>query len=264
MTTTFSEKLNNVLHQCYGTEDALMRTYDLPADGKYDMIVISPVWNPGDVLRNDSIEIHCLRNRNTTGGYLVHYGGKTIAWIRTGACAGNVVDACLALAYTACDKVLFLGTCTALKPDLAAGDLVVPNKAISGTGATRYLLDDMEGDPTFLQERRTPPKGILWLSKAAIRAEAKLNTRTVFSTDTLMGGLLHRREILATGADVLDMESAAFTRCMSIMERPGVALLTVVGNASNGSAMLRIQPEDDERLNKTLNKAICQLVLELV
>lgn len=259
----FNLKLNAALKKYYGTEDVLEKTYDLPSDGHYDLIVVSPLWNPEDLLKDGDWDIECLKQRNTAASYLVHLEGKTIAWIRTGAAAGNVVDMCLALNGTDCDHILFLGGCTALKSDLNIGDLVVANKAVTGTGATRYLQDELE-EPTFLQERRTPPKGILWLSKAAFRVEAKLNTRTIFSTDTLLGALLHRGEVEATGADVLDMESSAFNRCMILMERQGVGLLAVVGNASDGSAMTRITPEDNEELNRTLHETIPGIIRELL
>lgn len=259
----FNLKLNAALKKYYGTEDVLEKTYDLPSDGHYDLIVVSPLWNPEDIIRDADAKIECLKQRNIAASYLVHLEGKTIAWIRTGAAAGNVTDVCLALNGTDCDRILFLGGCTALKSDLAIGDLVVANKAITGTGSTRYLQDDMD-EPTFLQERRTPPKGILWLSKAAFRVEAKLNTRTIFSTDTLLGALLHRGEVEATGADVLDMESSAFNRCMILMERQGVGLLAVVGNASDGSAMTRITPEDNEELNRTLHETIPGIIRELL
>jgi purine-nucleoside phosphorylase len=264
MNSNFTEKLNTMLHQCYGTDDALKSGFDLPSDGQYDMVVLSPIWNPYDIMKTDEVEIECLKNRNTTSSYLLHYGEQTIAWIRTGAGAGNVVDACLSMVKNNCSKILFLGTCNALKEDLSVGDLVVPNKAISGTGATRYLLDAMDGDPTFLKERRTPPKGILWLSKAAIKVGSKLNTRTVFSTDSLMGALLHLNEIEETGADVVDMEATAFTRCMSLLEKPGVALLTVAGNTGRHSTMARIYPENDPRMKKTQEETLSQIILNLL
>lgn len=259
----FNMKLSAALKKYYGTEDVLKKTYDLPSDGNYDMIIVSPIWNPDEVMHGEDVEIECLRARNAAASFLVRAEGKTIAWIRTGAAAGNVVDVCLALNGTDCDKILFLGGCTALKPDLKIGDLVVANKAITGTGATRYLQEDMEHS-TLLEERRTPPKGILWLSKAAFRAEVKLNTRIIYSTDTLLGALLHRSQVEATGADVLDMESSAFNRCMTLMERPGVGLLAVVGNASDGSAMTRITPEDNDDLNHTLHETISDLIRELL
>ena len=259
----FTMKLNAALKKYYGTEDVLKKTFDLPSDGHYDMIVISPIFAPDEIVHDEAVEIECLRKRNCVASYLIHVEGKTIAWIRTGAAAGNVTDVCLALNGTDCDKILFLGGCTALKPDLKIGDLVVANKAVTGTGATRYLQDDMM-EPTFLLERRTPPKGILWLSKAAFRAEAKVNTRTIYSTDTLLGALLHREEVEATGADVLDMESCAFNRCMILMERQGVGLLAVVGNASDGSAMTRITPEDNDDLNRTLHETVFEIIREML
>lgn len=259
----FNRKLDAALKKYYGTQDVLKKTYDLPSDAHYDLIVVSPLWNPADLLRGDDVEIECLKRRNTAASYLVRLEGKTVAWIRTGAAAGNVTDVCLALNGTDCDHILFLGGCTALKDDLNPGDLVVANKAVTGTGSTRYLQDDMH-EETFLAERRTPPKGILWLSKAAFRAEAKLNTRTIYSTDTLLGALLHRDEVAATGADVLDMESSAFNRCMILMERQGVGLLAVVGKASDGSAMTRIIPEDNEALNRSLHETIPAIVRELL
>lgn len=263
-TLPFSDLVNQVLRRNYGAEDALRRTYGLPSDEDYDMIVLSPCWSPEELLRETEAEIRCLQDRSTAGSWLVELAGRRAAWLRTGAGAGSVVDACLALVGGSCENLLFLGTCTALKSDLVPGELVVPNKAISGTGATRYLELNPQEDPTFLQERRTPPRGILRLSKAAIRAGAKLNTRTVFSTDSLIGALLHRDMVEQTGADVLDREAAAFARCMTLLQRPGVALLTVTGCTDGNGAVTRIQPEDDERLRETVEYTIGQIVAEII
>jgi hypothetical protein len=114
----FTMKLNAALKKYYGTEDVLKKTFDLPSDGHYDMIVISPIFAPEEIIHDEAVEIECLRKRNCVASYLIHVEGKTIAWIRTGAAAGNVTDVCLALNGTDCDKILFLGGCTALKPDL--------------------------------------------------------------------------------------------------------------------------------------------------
>lgn len=262
-TLPFSDLINQVLRRNYGAEDALRRTYGLPANEDYDMIVLSPLWRPEELLSGGAATIRCLQDRGAAGSWLLELNGKRVAWLRTGAGAGNVVDACLALVGGSCDNLLFLGTCTALKGNLLPGDLVVPNKAISGTGATRYLELKPQEDPTFLQERRTPPKGILRLSKAAIRAEAKLNTRTVFSTDSLIGALLHREMVEETGADVLDRESAAFARCMTLLQRPGVALLTVTGCTDGSGAVTRIQPEEDDRLRETTEHTIGRIITEI-
>lgn len=263
MDMTFSDKLNTVIKQTCGTNDVLMNMFVLPTDGHYDMVVISPMWKPADVFKSGQVEMIFQRETNNVDSYLLRYEEKQILWLHIGPSAGNVMDTCLGLANIDCNKILFLGLCSTVKEDLAVGDLVVPNKAISGTGATRYLLDDMDGDPTFLKERRTPPKGILWLSKAAIKVEAKLNTRTVFSTDTILGALLHQEEIRETGADVVDMEAAAFARCMIVLERPGVALLTVGGKL--GVDRLGKLPEEEQaRLDNTVENTLSQLVLNLL
>ncbi|MCD8007701.1 MAG: hypothetical protein LUF68_01980, partial [Clostridiales bacterium] len=149
-----------------------------------------------------------------------------------------------------------------MTPDLTAGDLVVPNKAISGTGATRYLQDALGGDDTFGKERRTPPKGILWLSKAAIKAEARLNTRTVFSTDSILGALIHQPEVEAIGADVVDMEATAFTRCLFLMERTGTALLVVSGKLGE-DRLSRPTPEAEAALNHTVEETLGEIIINL-
>lgn len=260
---TFSDKLNAVIRQNCGTDDVLMNMFGLPGDGQYDMTVLSPMWKPFDVLKADQVEMIFQRETNTVDSYLLQYGEKRILWLHIGPCAGNVMDACLGLVNSSCGKFLFLGLCSAMDESLTAGDLVVPNKAISGTGATRYLLEEMEGDPTFLKERRTPPRGILWLSKAAIKAEAKLNTRTVFSTDSILGALLHQEEVQATGADVVDMEATAFARCMAVLERTGVALL-VVASKLGVDRLGKLSEEEQARLNNTVENTLGRLVLNLI
>lgn len=263
MDMTFSNKLNTVIKKSCGTSDVSMDMFGLPTAGRYDMAVISPMWKPTDVFKESQVEILFQRETNNVRSYLLRHDEKRIIWLHIDPSAGNMMDACLGLANIDCNRIIFLGLCSTMKEDLTAGDLVVPNKAISGTGATRYLLDDMSGDPTFLKERRTPPKGILWLSKAAIKAEAKLNTRTVFSTDTILGALLHQEDIKETGADVVDMEAAAFGRCMIVLERPGVALL-VVASKLGFDRLGTLTDEEQDRLNNTVENTLSKLLLNLI
>ncbi|MCD7929046.1 MAG: hypothetical protein LUF86_02675 [Clostridiales bacterium] len=262
MDMKFTDKLNAAMGRVSGSGDALMNLFGLPTDGQYDMAVISPMWKPEDVLANQPVETVFQRETNTLATYLLRCGEKQILWLHIGPCAGNVMDACLGLSCTKCDKILFLGLCSTMKDDLTAGDLVVPNKAISGTGATRYLQDALGGDDTFGKERRTPPKGILWLSKAAIKAEAKLNTRTVFSTDSILGALIHQPEVEAIGADVVDMEATAFTRCLSLMERTGTALLVVSGKLGE-DRLSRPTPEAETALNHTVEETLGEIIINL-
>jgi hypothetical protein len=51
---------------------------------------------------------------------------------------------------------------------------------------------------------------------------------------------------------------------MILMERQGVGLLAVVGNASDGSAMTRITPEDNDDLNHTLNVTVFEIIREML
>lgn len=252
----FPQKLNNTFHLCFGSKDALESICGLPADTACDMVVLSPLYQPGDILCAVETGMEFLGMGVFGESWLVTVDEKSVLWICTEGSAGSVTDISLALSLLPCQRILYLGESTALSPTVPSGSLIVPNKAICGTGATRYLCEDMSDDPTFLKERRTSPKGILWLSKAAIRTETQLKTSTLYSTDSIVGAMLHKREMEELGAEVMDRAATAFCRCMMLLNRPAVALLTVTRRLDDTG---RIIDADEETLDAA-RTAICSMI----
>lgn len=222
----FSAKLDSTLYRCFGEKNLLPMLCGLTPDTACETLVLSSLYRPADLL-NGFAAVDLLGKGTTGESWLVRLGDISFPWIFCERSAGSIMDLCLALTAVDCGRILFIGEATSLRPELDCGTVLVPNKAISGTGATRYLCEEMTEDSAFLTERRTPPKGILWLSKAAIRSNVSLKTCTVYSTDTLLGAMLHRHDLEKLDAEALDFCSSAFARCMILTQTTGASLLVV-------------------------------------
>jgi purine-nucleoside phosphorylase len=85
----------------------------------------------------------------------------------------------------------------------------------------------------------------------------------VYCTDSIFCEYLHLDEILQFGSEVIEMETAAFYRCMEIMNKEGIAILCVSDNSATQNALIGRSKEDTEKFHKSREKLIPQLVLSL-
>lgn len=255
---TFSDKLKNSLLRCFGNcDDPLKALCGLPSIAEYSIVILSTFFCPQELFDRETIQY--LGSGSNGESWLINLNEKSVVWITAERSAGSVMDICLGLSKLNCGHILYLGEAISLNDSIPLGSLVVPNKAVSGTGATRYLCDDMTGDPTFMQERRTPPKGILWLSKAAIHTETALKTCTVFSADSILGAMMHLNTLNTVDAETLDCFSSAFSRCMILLERPGVVLLSVTRQLTSNDHLAAAEEAALSSMRESVRKLICAM-----
>jgi uridine phosphorylase len=127
-------------------------------------------------------------------------------------------------------RMIRVGTCAGLRPDLALGELVVAEQALVGDGISRALGagDTVEPDSTLLAALAEAGDGTARLGRIA-------------STD-----LLHEepqaltRDWLAAGAAVLEMETAAL---FTLARRRGFAAAAVLIVSNLVPGRRRIEPE---------------------
>lgn len=218
----------------------------------YDLIVFSPAWRPEDVLQgNPNVQITC----RGAGQYLVISGELRIAWVCTGLC-GGVMDSVLSIAELDCSRVLFLDQATALNQELKAGSLIVPNKVIHGGDPLQYLEPSHE--ELDMEARRTPPRGVMWINKAAYQQNIHTNTRIVFSCQTRMAVQVQMEAVLRSGAEAMDQYSSLFSRCMAKMGCNGATLLVVSQRLGRSSG-----PEERAHVDWVLREDVSRILLAL-
>lgn len=221
----------------------------------YDLIVFSPAWRPEDVFQGDS---HVQITRRGVGRYLVVSGEQRIAWVCTGLC-GGVMDSVLSIAELDCSHMLFLDQASALNETLEIGSLIVPNKVIHGGDPLQYLeLENEQPEEEAPEARRTPPRGVMWVNKAAYQQNIRTNTRIVFSCETRMAVQGMAEAAGECVVEVVDQYSSVFSRCLAKVGRKGAALLVVSQRLGHESGV-----EEQERVDQVLREDVGRMLLAL-
>ena len=130
---------------------------------------------------------------------------------------------------------------TVLDPSFTAfpvGTICTPEVCFDGTYAGAYFEEKL---PAF-----TPGGPVLPPDRAYVDRVAALGRRLgyeikpgkVFCTDSIALEYSHLDEIRATGAELIEMETALFYRLADLFEVPAVALLAVSDNSATGAPLL--------------------------
>jgi uridine phosphorylase len=134
-------------------------------------------------------------------------------------------------------RVVRVGTCGALVPELRLGDLVVATEALATDGTSRALGagERVEPDPALL---------------AALRAAAPAAAAGPVAT----GDLFYDAPPAPEGALAVEMEAATV---FQVARRRGVAAACVLGVSDelDGGGRRRIDPEALERLGEAVGRA---------
>ena len=261
------------------TDDMLFNAYAISSDETFDAVVISPMWTPMRVngffnaqitdckalaaekaKQNSQASTRQPLMKKKSTSYIIEWENLRIAWLKTGTCAGNVMDSLLFLSNSKIDRVIFVGAAGGVIPDVALSEVVTPSVCYDYLGATRYLQDRLDGSDFGSEVRPGNPYFISRIFEIAQRQGIDLVTRPVFCTDTIMGEYIHIEEIRQTGASIVEMETAAFYRVATLMEKAAIAFLVVSDNSSTGGSLS--VPETEEYLiyNQTIADKIPTLI----
>lgn len=255
-------KLKFNMERFSGCTDFLYNIYGLDSNEEYESIILAPSWKPERIFKNFNAKIELNKTGPYFNGYTMHIGNKKYGYIQTGAGASNIVDCCLTLGNTKCNKIIFLGAVGALKEDIKLGDIITPSRSIAGDGASLYLHESISAER--FQASVYPREDIKEKAMSvAKKIGIELKEKVVYCTDSIFCEYLHLNEILQLGSEAIEMETAAFYRCMEIMNKEGIAILCVSDNSATQNALIGRSEEDTEKYHKSRDKSIPQLVLSL-
>ena len=263
------------------TNDMLMNAYNISSDEIFDAIVIAPTWSPyriggfpiegivdcKDMQKSDvSFTDHGDRTpmmKRLSKSYIVEWNGHRIAWLKTGTCAGNVIDSTLLLANNKTEKLIFLGAAGGIVPNVKPCELITPKCCVDYVGATRYFIDEMNSEGFGKTIEPENPLFIEQILRIARQKGIKLSSRKVFCTDTIIGEYLQMNRILGTGAEVIEMETSAFYCATSLMKKIAAAFLVISDNHSIGESLSAPKRELFEHYNQTIKNNI-PILLDIV
>ncbi len=231
MTERLREILDN-FHR-YSTDHLSALTFGLSEETAYDALVAAPSFVPYKILDETEWEIEQTGQLSYCAGWEARKDGKTLAWIKTTAGGGNLLDFLLICGELQFKRLLFVGAAGALKPEFALGDVCPPSYSVAGTLANTYLKNSLRDYVPF--EKVYPDEAG---AEEAVRLAAGLGhtvkRASVFCTDSIAMEYTHLEEIRSFGTDLIEMETSTFAAAAKLMAVPSVALLVVSDNSASG------------------------------
>ena len=261
------------------TDDMLCNAYAISSDEAFDAVVIAPTWTPmringftnaqiidckvlaaENAKQNSQISNRQPLMKKKSESYIIELESFRIAWLKTGTCAGNVMDSMLFLSNLKTDRLIFVGAAGGVIPDVALSEVLTPSVCYDYLGATRYLQERLDGDGFGSKVYPGNQYYISQILKIAQQQGISMSSQPVFCTDTIMGEYIHMEKIQKTGASIVEMETAAFYRVASLMEKAAVAFLVVSDNSSIGGSLSAPKTVDQLRYNQTIADKIPTLI----
>ena len=256
------EKMKRIMDRfhAYNAPDMAAMAFGLDAAEKYDALVVAPSYTPYKLGMESLCDVTELRHGVYIGGYLVEKDGLKIAWIQTAAGACNLIDHLSVCAELMFRHLIFIGAVGALKAGIGLGELYTPSECVSGPGAIDYLKDRLPAPETLERVIPDPAFPDRLIAEAA-KAGMELKKGSVYCTQSVALEYSHLEEIRAFGTDLIEMETAAFSKMAELLEVPAAALLVVSDNSASGVALVGRTEEEEARYNLGRRQLLPALIL---
>ncbi|RIA64924.1 phosphorylase superfamily protein [Anaeroplasma bactoclasticum] len=236
-------------------DDILYAVYGIHKETYYDFAIIAPSWYPEKVF-NDEDNIILLKKASYNSSYEVYSDNLKIAYIQCGSGASNLTDCMLCLTNANINKIYFIGAVGSIDKAIPIASLVTPSKCISYDGVTPFFKKQFEkkmyGNVIIPYNLDEIDKNIELLKSNNI----DITKEIVFCTDSILLEYSHMDEIKATGAKLIEMETAAFYSCLRIMKKSGMALLLVSDNSQDKKSLIEKTMDDKNKYNYVRNNII--------
>ena len=266
---TYQQLLDGIALYGSGSEDICQHAIGVRREQIHERVIIAPWWKTS-ILKGLSDDVTLLSTSDFAS--ILVWDVKTpkfdLTYIRTGIGAPIMIDVVLALGLTACRHAVFIGSVGSLDPDIAIGDIVIPEYSVCGDGASRYLADGLLSQNDVFGQKAYP-SGEMYqrLHQAASRIcfenEARCHIAQNFSIDTILAQFARIQEIQDMGCNVIEMETAAAFRAATLAKISLGALFCVSDNTVARKSLLsgRI-PGDMAYRNRVRETLFPQILLE--
>ncbi|MCK5128919.1 MAG: phosphorylase [Clostridiales bacterium] len=241
----------------YGSseEDICISTLGVSKEKISETVIIAPWWKPS-VFKNFEENASLISKSESSHPQIweIEINNTKISWVRTGIGAPLIMDAILALGLTRCTQIIFVGSVGALSSNINIGDIVVPKYSICGDGASRYILNDSLDEKDVYGIKSYPDtsmnEALVSNSKRICKDKnVHFDTVTAFSIDTIFAQYAHVDEIIASGCDTIEMETAAGFSAAKLAGISMCALFSVSDNTVTKKSLIsgRTKQEMDYR-----------------
>ena len=234
----------------YNAGDMVAEIFGFSKETHYDLLVVAPGWKPTKILNQTDAEVTITAKHSYVSGYEVTFGDKRIAWAQTGSGACNLIDHLTLCVDMDFDKLVFVGAVGGLRSDYEVGDLCTPIQCVEGTMAPAYLMEDPREFRPFT--RVVPDNDAFRKQVLAMAAQMAIPLReaSVFCTDSISCEYYHLDFIQSFDTDLIEMETSAFYRLATMMEKPAIALLVVSDNSANGEPLIGKSEQQEDAYNR--------------
>ena len=101
-------------------DDLLFAMYEISGSQTGQMVIISPCWLPHKVLNPQLFQVICISRHTSFASYRIYcrHNNKFFTWLYCSPGASNIIDVCLATAYSDAKQLLFLGSAGTLDASL--------------------------------------------------------------------------------------------------------------------------------------------------
>ena len=129
-------------------------------------------------------------------------------------------------------------------------------------GYELYLYYNISND-NYRNKIYQNEESIKELKSAGKKLDIKIDDKVIYCTDTIFCEYLHLGEIKELGSELIEMETAAFMRCMDLINKKYNIILSVSDNSPCGNALLGISENDTKIVHKSREVNIAKLIFEL-
>ena len=264
------DKLLHSLKKLDATEQNILRQrLKIEFDDVKENVIISPSWELEDVSCLGEAELISSAVTDDVKVWIIRNNDTEITYIKTGLTSPHLLERILPLGFTACKRIIFIGSVGSLDKAIQIGDVLVPEFSVFGDGASRYIAsDDLKLD---VFGEKTYPDSLLFKKAIAETAgiceenNIKWHIGKTFSTDTVFAEFAHIDTYVNMGCNSIEMETAVAFRAAKIMKIPLVALLAVSDNTLTKKSLLSGRtPEEMEYYRFIKRDILPQIILSIL
>lgn len=219
------------------SEDVLQELYGISSKEHFDCVFVAPSWPIAKIFGTGQDNISELYQDRFSKSFKIKNGSKTYLYIQLQVGAPNIADFCLSCYRLNCDKYVFIGSAGSLVPEINIGDIVIPETAISGTGATLYLHEQLDKENLFEKTHSSPELNTV-LRNICNDLELTVKQAVPISVDSIFCEYQHLDEFRSMGARLIEMECATFFKAIKMIEKQASAILLVSDNSASGQHLV--------------------------
>lgn len=225
----------------------------------HEKVVLAPCWHP------DSVGIQSANAFDDSNKiWDCSLNGEKFTYIVTGVGAGICLDVVMALSYTDCKKILFIGSAGALKSGINIGDIAFPTEVLCAEGASRYLNQDIKNDvlwKKYYVDISKIDNYINFLANNLTYDSKNIHVGRGVSVESLLTEYNHMEKFVEKKCDFIDMESSAFLATCEQSNINATIVYCISDNVAQGEPLYSVLPEMVD-YRKKIRKSVFPYIIE--